>query len=156
MSEVKKGTWTDAENYQMVFQILSQVLAESKITVKSDQLNLPNRTPRAISDHWLVLKKMVAAPTTGGGSAIKTPKKAAGSKTATPASKRKANNGTDGDATTPTPKRRKSPLKKKLSKNEEEVAAEDSEEMPVLTDSSGSDGMVPSPADSYRSYEHYT
>ncbi|KAK2630644.1 hypothetical protein QTJ16_001464 [Diplocarpon rosae] len=175
MADGKKGAWSEGENYSLVYQIVQQLLGASKVSIKFDTIVIPGRTSRALSERWSKIKNDVnaagiansgapAAPRSIAprtpGSGKQTKDAGSGSKTATPASKRKAvSGGAEEDNTaTPTPKRRKSPLKKKKKKemveDEDEVAAEESEEMPVLTDSSGSDGMISSPTDSYRSYEH--
>ncbi|PBP24774.1 hypothetical protein BUE80_DR004356 [Diplocarpon rosae] len=173
MADGKKGAWSEGENYSLVYQIVQQLLGTSKVSIKFDTIVIPGRTSRALSERWSKIKNDVnaagiansgtpAAPRSIAprtpGSGKKTKDAGPGNKIAMPASKRKAVSGgaEEGDTATPTPKRRKSPLKKKkMVKDEDEVAAEESEEMPVLTDSSGSDGMVPSPTDSYHSYEHY-
>ncbi|KAH7312808.1 hypothetical protein BKA65DRAFT_573624 [Rhexocercosporidium sp. MPI-PUGE-AT-0058] len=165
MAENKKGAWTDAENYALVYQIVQQLIGESKVAIKFDRITLPGRTTRALSERWFKIKNDVnaagianqgpsgipaARAPRGTGSAKRV--KGEGKAAATTPSKRKGKDDHDMMDTTPTPKRRRSPLKKQTPKYEPDP--EESEDMPVLHDTSGDDDLTSSPK-SYHSYDYY-
>ncbi|KAK0101848.1 hypothetical protein ONS95_001339 [Cadophora gregata] len=164
-----KGQWTSEENYSLLFQMVQQLMGEGKNPVKFDKINIPGRTPRASKEHYAQLKNEVqnlniqqqgAASTpqarTPRGSAVKKVKaeEKSTTKMATPSKRKTGDDSGMMDTTPSNPKRRKSPVKKEVVK-EEDVEAEDSEDMPVLHDSSGGDAESDS-AESYHSYDYYT
>ncbi|KAH6717414.1 hypothetical protein DL95DRAFT_501193 [Leptodontidium sp. 2 PMI_412] len=165
MAENKKGAWTDAENYALVYQIVQQLLGESKTAIKFDKITLPGRTTRALSERWFKIKNDVNAagivnqgpagiPVSRAPRGTGSGKKAKGEgKAPTTPSKRKGKDEDDMMDTTPTPKRRRSPVKNHTPlKNEPD--AEESEDMPVLHDTIGDDDLTNSPK-SYHSYDYY-
>ncbi|KAG4435471.1 hypothetical protein IFR05_009043 [Cadophora sp. M221] len=153
MAEIKKGAWTDAENYALVYQIVQQLIGESKTAIKFDKITLPGRTTRALSERWFKIKNDVNAagivnqgpagvPATRAPRGAGSGKKAKGEgKASTTPSKRKGKGDDDTMETTTTPKRRRSPVKKQTpSKNEPD--ADESEDMPVLQDTSEDDDLT--------------
>ncbi|KAL2060807.1 hypothetical protein VTL71DRAFT_8859 [Oculimacula yallundae] len=141
----KKGAWSDAENvsphgvstleftanmfkYALIYQIVQQLIGDGK-AIKWNEITLPGRTTRALSERWHKIKTdvnaagistqgapgvPVARPARGPNGGKKTKAESKG----TPIKRKEED--TDMNDATPTPKRHKTPVKKEEIKAESE------------------------------------
>ncbi|TIC99033.1 hypothetical protein CH35J_005473 [Colletotrichum higginsianum] len=161
------GAWTDAERYQLLLRVLAVLLPDGK-GVDWKNINMPNRTLKAIQGQWTsIVVQMRELGMEGEGNTAapkaKTPrKKAAPKQKATAAGDGQNANEDTGDdqddeetkkKATPkkraaatsadsTPKKRRTPAKKSAPKVENDAESDNEAAVPKKEDENGDDDLA--------------